>query len=226
MIRQNRKTRNLATSSARQTMASSMLETFVSKVVFYLWNDVFKDQDVGSIFSDGDDELTFSKFYDTDALGKAIVKEDKVEILLKNLSVPPLENDPTIDSVKDEAEVEGNNYDRYSINGSAPKGKSDLGLSIVTQYLKEHSDMTFQEIKETFPDSMLGDVASRGLIVEVDKPLDSYERYYAPELHVSSDGVSFRIFKQWIVQNIDNIINFAKGQGWSIEKAGVWDRKS
>lgn len=201
-------------------------ETFVSKVVFYLWNDVFKDQDVGSIFSDGDDELTFSKFYDTDALGKAIVKEDKVEILLKNLGVPPLENDLSIDSVEDETEVEGNNYDRYSINGSAPKGKSDLGLSIVTQYLKDHSDMTFQEIKETFPDSMLGDVASRGLIVEVDKPLDSYERYYAPELHVSSDGVSFRIFKQWIVQNIDNIINFAKGQGWSIEKAGIWDRKS
>ena len=63
-------------------------ETFVSKVVFYLWNDVFKDQDVASIFSDGDEELTFSKFYDTDDSGKTIVKEDKVEVLLQNLGVP------------------------------------------------------------------------------------------------------------------------------------------
>lgn len=63
-------------------------ETFVSKVVFYLWNDVFKDQDVASIFSDGDEELTFSNFYDTDVSGKTIVKEDKVEVLLQNLGVP------------------------------------------------------------------------------------------------------------------------------------------
>lgn len=65
-------------------------ETFVSKVVFYLWNDVFKDQDVASIFSDGDEELTFSMFYDTDIYGKAIVKEDKVEVLLKNLGLEPI----------------------------------------------------------------------------------------------------------------------------------------
>lgn len=62
-------------------------ETFVSKVVFYLWNDVFKDQDVANIFSDGEEELTFAKFYKTDTQGKAIVKEDKVEVLLKNLEV-------------------------------------------------------------------------------------------------------------------------------------------
>ena len=65
-------------------------EAFVSKVVFYLWNDVFKDQDVASIFNDGDEELTFSKFYDTDVRGKAFVKEDKVEVLLKNLGLEPL----------------------------------------------------------------------------------------------------------------------------------------
>ncbi len=83
-------------------------ETFVSKVVFYLWNDVFKDQDVTSVFCDGDEELTFSKFYDTDTLGKTIIKEDKVELLLKNLGVEPLsileieELEQTKDEVEDE----------------------------------------------------------------------------------------------------------------------------
>ena len=63
-------------------------ETFVGKVVFYLWNDVFKDQAFASdIFQDGDEELTFSKFYDVDANGKAVVREDKVELFLQNLGV-------------------------------------------------------------------------------------------------------------------------------------------
>lgn len=40
-------------------------ETFVSKVIFYLWNDVFKDYDSdGGIFSDDQgNRLTFDKFY-------------------------------------------------------------------------------------------------------------------------------------------------------------------
>lgn len=63
-------------------------ETFVSKVIFYLWNDVFKDQAFGSdIFRDGEDELTFNKFYDVNANGKAVVKEGKVELFLQNLGV-------------------------------------------------------------------------------------------------------------------------------------------
>jgi hypothetical protein len=63
-------------------------ETFVSKVIFYLWNDVFKDQAFASdIFRDGEDELTFNKFYDVNANGKAVVKEDKVELFLQNLGV-------------------------------------------------------------------------------------------------------------------------------------------
>lgn len=63
-------------------------ETFVSKVVFYLWNDVFKDQSLASdIFQDGEEELTFTKFYDVDANGMAVVREDKVELFLQNLGV-------------------------------------------------------------------------------------------------------------------------------------------
>ena len=63
-------------------------ETFVSKVIFYLWNDVFKDQAFGSdIFRDGEEELTFNSFYDVDANGKAVIKEDKVELFLQNLGV-------------------------------------------------------------------------------------------------------------------------------------------
>lgn len=66
-------------------------ETFVGKVVFYLWNDVFKDQDMGSIFHDKEDkELTFNSFYGVDAYGKAVVQENVVEMFLDNLKLTPV----------------------------------------------------------------------------------------------------------------------------------------
>lgn len=79
-------------------------ETFVSKVIFYLWNDVFKDQAFGSdIFRDGEEELTFNSFYDVGTNGKAVIKEDKVELFLQNLGVEAVE-DSDEGIIDDEAE--------------------------------------------------------------------------------------------------------------------------
>lgn len=60
-------------------------ETFVSKVLFYLWNDVFKDYDDGeSIFRDSaGTPLPFSKFYNTDGS----INEENVTKLLIALKV-------------------------------------------------------------------------------------------------------------------------------------------
>ena len=200
-------------------------ETFVSKVIFYLWNDVFKDQAFGSdIFRDGDNELTFNSFYDVDANGKAVIKDDKVELFLQNLGAEVKSEENVSTENLDELDKEGNNFDRYSFNGSAPKGKSDLGLSIMTTYLEQNKGMSFADIKNTFPDEMLGNVAHRGLIVKADTQLDSYARYYTSKTYTSSDGVAYKIYKQWIVSNIDNIIDFAKKQGWDVEKTDSWQR--
>ena len=64
-------------------------EKFVGKVIFYLWNDVFKNNGLdGTIFQDADGtELSFGKFYKSDMKGNAIVQKDKVELFLNNLGV-------------------------------------------------------------------------------------------------------------------------------------------
>ena len=69
-------------------------EKFVGKVIFYLWNDVFKNNGFeGSIFKDVDGtELSFGKFYKSDAKGNAIVQKDKVELFLNNLGVEVVGN--------------------------------------------------------------------------------------------------------------------------------------
>ena len=66
-------------------------DKFVSKVVFYLWNDVFKDMEFeGDAFKDGENgKLSFDKFYKVEA-GKTKVVSDKVELFLKNLGLEPI----------------------------------------------------------------------------------------------------------------------------------------
>ena len=79
-------------------------EKFVGKVIFYLWNDVFKNNGFdGSIFQDTDGtELSFGKFYKSNMNGNAIVQKDKVELFLTNLGVEIVEEVSDEDYEEDE----------------------------------------------------------------------------------------------------------------------------
>lgn len=70
-------------------------DTFVGKVVFYLWYDVFKDFEFNDpIFNDVDGrKLSFDKFYSVDSQGKDLIAEDKVALFLKNLGLVPINAD-------------------------------------------------------------------------------------------------------------------------------------
>lgn len=207
-------------------------DLFVSKVIFYLWNDVFKDY--GFDDKDFQDEegkiLSFDRFYE-DKNGKTNVDIAIVEQFLANLGVEEYiseeegEEEEKIDAVPSNNETKGNDKTKYSFNGSEPLGKGDLGISIIKQYLKEHPKMKYSEIKETFPDSMLGkELKLIGLIVtrqEIENAIDSYKKraygFYKKRKFYSSDGVEFYVSNWWNITNIDSIIKFAKEQGWTVE---------
>lgn len=76
-------------------------ETFVGKVVFYLWNDVFKDYDLSnSFFDDGEGgKLTFDKFYFVED-NETRIAEESISLFLSNLGVEAEE------SVENEEEPE------------------------------------------------------------------------------------------------------------------------
>lgn len=197
-------------------------DKFVGKVIFYLWNDVFKDYEFGDvIFNDADgSKLSFAKFYTEEGRQSKIVTE-KVALFLNNLGLEPIE---TIDEAAAEEELEATingvgNVDRsrYKFNGAGRYGKSDLGRIIMETYLNQHSEMTLEQIKQTFPNTMLNGVPSLGLIVEESVDLASYSRYYKSG-YTSSDGINYSIYKQWTIANIPSIIEFAEAQNWTVEK--------
>lgn len=66
-------------------------ETIVSKVLFFLWNEVLKDfQEEQPFLNDGKGGyIEFDQFYDTDSQGRTTVREDKIALLLDNLHVKP-----------------------------------------------------------------------------------------------------------------------------------------
>lgn len=91
-------------------------DTFVSKVIFYLWNDVFKDYGFeDSIFKDEDGtELSFGKFYKSDVKGIASVQEDKVELFLNNLEVKIVGNtDPESEDDNEQDDDSKKSYHDY-----------------------------------------------------------------------------------------------------------------
>lgn len=66
-------------------------DKFVSKVIFYLWSDVFKDTEFdGDIFKDADgSKLSFDKFY-REIEGAVKIDEEKVDLFLQNLKLSPV----------------------------------------------------------------------------------------------------------------------------------------
>lgn len=112
-------------------------ETFVSKVIFYLWNDVFKDQAFASdIFRDGEDELTFNMFYGVNNYGKAVIKEDKVELFLQNLGVELDEdyNDEESEKSEDIIEAENGNDSKIRLTVDFPDGTRIAGSTKFDSY--------------------------------------------------------------------------------------------
>lgn len=134
-------------------------ETFVSKVIFYLYTDVFKDYGFsGDIFKGAnDDEMTFQSFYNADGLpceSQIIRFIENVmfsDALPKSLKATAVVDDEDV-SVYDEDEAVGNrttsNRDKYMVNGVGSYGKCRAPFEAVKTYASINPQMTASEIAE------------------------------------------------------------------------------
>ena len=127
--------------------------TFVGKVIFYLWNDVFKDYEFGdTIFNDADgSKLSFGKFYTHEGKDSKIV-EGKVDLFLRNLGLSPIESSATESEIEDEdgnmPKSSSRNYDKFTVNDGAECGKNRLAFNCIKEYVKLNPGITAQEVYE------------------------------------------------------------------------------
>lgn len=149
-------------------------KTFVGKVIFYLWNDVFKDYEFGdAIFNDEDgSKLSFDKFYTSEGKNSKVV-EEKVALFLKNLGLIPIEISKEESEIEDEdgntPESNNRNYDKFTVNDGAECAKNKLAIECIKEYIKLNPDITAQEVYEKW--TSLGSIVPH--FIETKEQFDS-----------------------------------------------------
>lgn len=149
-------------------------KTFVGKVIFYLWNDVFKDYEFGdAIFNDEDgSKLSFNKFYTSEGKNSKVV-EEKVALFLKNLGLIPIEISKEESEIEDEdgntPESNSRNYDKFTVNDGAECAKNKLAIECIKEYIKLNPDITAQEVYEKW--TSLGSIVPH--FIETKEQFDS-----------------------------------------------------
>lgn len=147
-------------------------EKFVSKVVFYLWNDVFKDCEfVDAIFNDEDGgKLSFDKFYTSEAKNSKVV-EEKVALFLKNLGVEDVSTE--IMSKNDTINTDS----VIRVNGKEVKKINAIPYTIIEEYVNQHRDMTAQEVIDIW--EPFKKYSMRSWVVANKEELDNMDARYA-----------------------------------------------
>lgn len=122
------------------------VETFVGKVIFYLWNDVFKDEDA-DIFKLSADKTTFDQFYTEDTkTGFTIANAEAVRLfLVDKLHLKPLSNDES-EGDEEETSLNGKDNSTYSINGKGEYVKSRVVIESVKEYIRLNQAMSVQDV--------------------------------------------------------------------------------
>ncbi|MEE1271675.1 MAG: AAA family ATPase [Bacteroidales bacterium] len=196
-------------------------ETFVDKVIFYLWNDVFKNfvfED--SIFNDEEDKskLEFDKFYTTNPNGETIINEDKVEKFLDNLKVEVIG-----EAIADEEDEDGNtissskrDYTKYSVNGVGRYGKNRLAEKCVKEYIELNPEMSAEEVLQNW--KSLGNIVSHFIEssdeynarTDNNKERSSEIKCGGTKLYVAHDGYGNN-------GAVERLINAVKNKNWDLK---------
>ncbi len=118
-------------------------EKMVGKVLFYLWNDVFKDGDT-SIFkvTESAGEPSFEDFYTTDAKGATVVDASALRQFLVNVVGE--------EEMIDDFEVEGDNHTtkkpRFRLDGGEAKEMLEIARDLVQNYADKHPEYNAEQI--------------------------------------------------------------------------------
>lgn len=209
-------------------------DLFVSKVIFYLWNDVFKDY--GFDDKDFQDEegkiLSFDRFYE-DKNGKTNVDIAIVKQFLENLGVEKAssnkeEEDDDVDdedSIEEESsnsttEKRSRDNSHYTINGRGNYKKGPLALAVLQNYTNSNPSKTVKEIMEDWTPVVVVNVphmleTQEEYNTRISNSKDKSNRSRANIVKWGNNNVIY-ISTEWNIDTISEFIQKVNAQDWGI----------
>lgn len=205
-------------------------ETFVSKVVFYIWNDVFKDYEYrNDAFEDDKDEngkerkLEFKNFYDVDSNGKTIVVTEKIRKFFDNLGLRPIIEkdfeDIDVEEETDESALPSiKDISKYSINGEGAYKKGTIAAEVMRRYVEDNPNLGVAEILINWKsfDNVFSNIAVSKEYFEnfVSKSKDARAESRFIEVKVADNDVIY-VSNQWDLTHLNLFRNKLAELGWS-----------
>ena len=208
-------------------------DLFVSKVIFYLWNDVFKDY--GFDDKDFQDEegkiLSFDRFYQ-DVNGKTNVDIATIELFLDNLGVEKASFNKEEEDVDDEDSIEeeessnsttekrSRDNSHYTINGRGDYKKGPLALAVLQNYTNRNPTKTVKEIMEDWAPVVVANVphmleTQEEYNTRTSNSKDKSNRSRANIVKWGNNNVIY-ISTEWNIDTFSEFIQKVNAQDWGI----------
>ena len=166
-------------------------KVLLSKVLFYLYNDIFKDFGLDEDFfkDENGETMSFASYFDE--AGDA--DEDRIERFVSNLGLEP------------ESANHTDVVDELTVNGKKMRYITDAVFEILSEAAKSNtSEAIFDAVDEVFTDR-------DDVVKSIDNP-DSYEKEnrWNKTPIVANDGTAFVVSNQWHKNEIQQVQELAE----------------
>lgn len=155
------------------------VERFVSKVLFYLWNDVFKDGNTTdfNVSDHSNKQPSFDAFYNDDnTINIENVRKFLVNIVGENGLRKVSENDfeEYLNEDIEDGDGDGKDHTKYAINGDGRISKRKIAVELIKKYIDQNPTLSAKEIAATW--KMLGNEINISYIVETQEDYNNDTR--------------------------------------------------
>ena len=155
------------------------MERFVSKVLFYLWNDVFKDGNTTdfNVSDHSNKQPSFDAFYNDDnTINIENVRKFLVNIVGENGLRKVSENDfeEYLNEDIEDGDGDGKDHTKYAINGDGRISKRKIAVELIKKYIDQNPTLSAEEIAATW--KMLGNEINISYIVETQEDYNNDTR--------------------------------------------------